>query len=380
MREKMLRYTALFIVVVVLIGGAGCGSGKQSQPVEETPQEQAPKGEAAGVSEKPIKVGMILGEVKDDGAWSQRHYEALLELKEKTGAQTMYAEAVPIPDGERVMRQMIAEGCNLVIATSYGYMDSVIKLAEEFPDVYFLHCSGYKQAPNVTTYWGRLYEAHYLAGIIMGHMTKSNKIGFVGAHPIPMVINVVNGFALGVKESNPEAKVYVVWTNSWTDAAAEKEAANSLLELGVDCFSMYQNTSSVIDTAAKAGAYAIGNHNDMSQWAPDAVLTSAMWNWTPYYVQAVNEIRDGKWSSTDWWWGIKEGAVTLAPVSDKVPQEVKGRVLNMLEEFKRGEANAFKGPIYSQDGTLKIREGEVASDQDLREMDWLVDNVVGGTK
>lgn len=260
----------------------------------------------------------------------------------------------------------------------FGYMDSVINVAEKHPEVYFLHCTGFKRADNVSTYDVREYDATYLTGIVAGSMTKNGKIGYVASQPIPSVIRAIDSFALGVKAVNPEAKVQLVWTSTWYDPAKEKEAALGLLDTGVDVIAQYQDTPAVQQAAQERGALSIGFHSDMGKFAPDANLTSYVWNWGPMYVEQVKAYHDGTWKGTDIWLGMKDGVADIAPLNDKlVPEEVKTLVEETKTKLLNGEIVVFEGPLKDNLGNVIAEEGQVVSDEDLRGINWLADNILG---
>ena len=192
-------------------------------------------------------------------------------------------------------------------------MDPTINVAKKYPNVIFMHCSGFKTAPNVGTYFGRIYQARYLSGIVAGKSTQSNVIGYVAAHPIPEVVRGINAFTLGVRSVNPDAKVKVIWTNTWYDPAKEKQAALSLLDAGADVIAQHQDTPGPQQAAEERGKLSIGYNTDMSKMAPKAVLTSAIWNWGPYYVNIVDSVKKGTWKSEQYWGSMKDNIVTLAP-------------------------------------------------------------------
>ena len=225
-----------------------------------------------------------------------------------------------------------------------------------------------------------MYQARYLSGLVAGSMTKTNKIGYVAAHPIPEVIRGINAFALGVKKVNPDAKVIVVWTGTWYDPAKEKEAAISLLDQGCDVIAQHQDSPSPQQAAEERGAYSIGYNSDMSKFAPKAHLTAPVWNWSVIYSYVVKNVRQGTWKSEEIWWGIDKGVVDLAPFSKAVPEDVKKLVLEEKEKYIKGdvpERYPFVGPIKDQSGKVIKAEGEVMTDEELLSMNFFVDNVVG---
>jgi basic membrane protein A len=256
-------------------------------------------------------------------------------------------------------------------------MDPVIKVAGEYPKTIFMHCSGEKRQKNVGTYFGRIDQAMYLAGMVAGSMTKTNLLGFVAAHPISEVIRNINAFTLGALSVNPEVRVRVVWTRAWFDPAKEKQGALELLDAGADVLAQHQNSPVVQLAAKERGKYAIGYNTDMSSFAPRTTLTAAVWNWAPFYRTIVKEVRNGTWKSENLVWGIDKGVVDLAPVGPMVPGEVEAKVLAKKAELASGRFHVFAGPVEDQDGHVRIAAGTVPSWDDLLKMTWLVKGTIG---
>jgi basic membrane protein A len=222
-----------------------------------------------------------------------------------------------------------------------------------------------------------MYQPRYLTGIIAGEMTESNVIGYVAAHPIPEVIRGINAFTLGVRSVNPEDKVHVVWTQTWYDPAKEREAAESLLDVGADIIAQHQDTPAPQQAAEKRGNYSLGYNSDMSSFAPAAHLTAPIWNWEIIYDRVVNEVHDGTWSSSQYWGGLEDGVVGLAPYSDLVPQELRDQVEAAKATIVAGEWDVFTGPINNQAGEPWLAEGETMADGDMLGMSVFVEGVVG---
>jgi basic membrane protein A and related proteins len=334
---------------------------------------------AAGGTPEALKVGFIyVGPVGDYG-WSYAHDQGRKYLETTLpDVKTTYVESVPEgADAERVLTQLARSGHKVIVATSYGYMDTMLKVAERFPDVIFLHCSGHKRRANMGTYFGRMYQASYLTGLVAGTATQKKRIGYVAPIPIPEVIRITNAFVLGVRAVNPEVNVHVVWTNAWYDPATESEAANSLLDIGVDVIATQSDSPAPVQTAERRGAYGVGFNADASKFAPTKHLTSAVWNWGPYYVEAVKQVRAGSWKSTDQWWPIGTGIVGLSPLGPTVADTLKNLVEERKQDLIAGRFDVFWGPIKDQPGKLRIAAGEKPVDEILLGMDWFVEGVVG---
>jgi basic membrane protein A and related proteins len=256
-------------------------------------------------------------------------------------------------------------------------MDTMLKVAERFPAVVFLHCSGHKRRPNMGTYFGRMYQASFLSGLIAGTMTQKKRIGYVAPIPIPEVIRITNAFVIGVRAVNPEVNVHVIWTNAWYDPATESQATNSLLDIGADVIATQSDSPAPVQTAERRGAYGVGFNTDASKFAPTKHLTSAVWNWGPYYVEAVKQVRAGTWKSTDQWWPIGTGIVGLSPLGPTVADTLKTLVDERTQDLIAGRVDVFWGPIKDQFGKLRIAAGEKPVDEILLGMDWFVEGVVG---
>jgi basic membrane protein A and related proteins len=334
---------------------------------------------AAGGTPEALRVGFIyVGPVGDYG-WSYAHDQGRKYLEATLpNVKTTYVESVPEgADAERVLTQLARSGHKVIFATSYGYMDTMLKVAERFPDVVFLHCSGHKRRPNMGTYFGRMYQASYLSGLIAGTMTQKKRIGYVAPIPIPEVIRITNAFVIGVRAVNPEVNVHVIWTNAWYDPATESEATNSLLDIGADVIATQSDSPAPVQTAERRGAYGVGFNTDASKFAPTKHLTSAVWNWGPYYVEAVKQVRAGTWKSTDQWWPISTGIVGLSPLGPTVADTLKTLVEERTQDLMAGRFDVFWGPIKDQFGKLRIAAGEKPVDEILLGMDWFVEGVVG---
>lgn len=372
MRVRLLILVGLVVLTAGLLAGCAgqTGEEKVTTTTTMTPEEK-----------KEIKAAFVYVSPVGDAGWTYAHDQGRQFIEKKYGIKTAYTENVAEGgDDERVIREYAEQGYDVIFTTSFGFMDATITVAKDFPNTIFMHCSGYKTAENVGTYFGRMYQARYLTGLIAGKMTKTNKIGYVAAHPIPEVIRGINAFALGVKKVNPDAKVYVVWTGTWYDPAKEKEAALSLIDEGCDVIAQHQDSPAAQQAAEERGVYSIGYHSDMAKFAPHAHLTSAVWNWSVIYSYIIEQVMKGTWKSEKIWWGIEKGVVDISPISDAVPEDVKKMVEEEKQKYLSGDVPKqypFVGPIYDQQGNLVKAEGEVMSDDELLSMNFFVDNVVG---
>jgi basic membrane protein A len=331
---------------------------------------------------KNLKVGFIyLGSVAD-GGYSYAQDQGRKYLVENLGVQTLFVENVEEnADCKTQMENLINKGCKVIFATSYGYMDYVDELAKKYPNVIFEHCSGSKMNDkNFGNYFGREYQARYLAGIAAGKATKTNKIGYVAAMKISECIRGINAFTLGVRSVNPDATVNVVWTNTWYDPAIEKSSAESLLATGCDVMAQHQDTSAPVAAAAAAGAYSTGYNASMKAAGGDKYLTSPIWNWGPYFTKIVKSVIDGSYKPASYWGGLETETIMLDEFGPSVTQETKDLIKAKSDEMKNHTWDVFWGPIKDQSGAVKIAEGARLSDAEMLSIDWFVEGVEGSTK
>lgn len=333
----------------------------------------------AHAADKKIKAGFIYVGPVGDAGWTYAHDQGRKAMEKLPFVEsTSFIESVPEgAESARVINGLVRKGHNLIFTTSFGYMDATLDVAKRNKDVVFMHCSGFKTAGNVGNYFGRMYEPRYLSGIVAGRMTKANSIGYVAAFPIPEVVRGINAFTLGVRSVNPKAQVKVVWTQTWFDPGIERDAADSLLDVGADVLAMHQDAPATLQAAEARGAYVIGYNSDMRTFAPNAFLTAPVWNWAPLYKKVAQDVKDGTWKSEALWWGMKDGLVELAPMSKKVPAEVQKLVAQKTEAIKAGTLHPFAGPIKDQAGKERVAAGANSSDSDLLSMNWFVEGVQG---
>ena len=364
--KKAYLLLAALIALALVLGA--CGAAEE----EAVPE--------AGAPEEKLKIAYIYIGQPGDMGWTYEHDQGRQVLEEKLGDKIEVITVPDVPEGpdsEKAIRDVVQQGSNMVFATSFGYMDSMLTVAGENPDAYFEHNSGYKTADNMATYFGRMYQPRYLSGLVAGSMTEANLIGFLAAHPIPEVVRGINAFTLGVREANPDAEVRVVWTSTWYDPVKEREAAEALLDEGADIIAQHQDTTEPQKAAQERGLLSIGYDSDMGQFVGESVLTSPVWNWGVYYVDTVQAVLDGTWETHEYWGGLAEDVVQLAPFSPKVPDDVKASVEEAKQSIISGDWDVFCGPIKDQDGNEKVPEGQCLSDGDMLGMDWFVDGVAG---
>jgi len=336
---------------------------------------------AAPAASSPLKVAFAYVGPVGDGGWTFAHDNARKALEKELGDKisTSFVEKVPEgADAERVFRDMASQGNTLIFGTTFGYMEPMLKAAADLPDVKFEHATGYKTAPNMNTYDSRTYEGAYMAGVIAGGMTKTNVLGVVGSVPIPEVIRNIDSFTMGAQSVNPKIKTKVVWVNEWFNPPKETDAAQSLINGGADVLMQNTDSSAVLQTAGKAGKYAFGWDSDMHSYAPDAHLASAVINWAPYYIKTTKAVLDGTWKGDSRaWWGVKEGAIDIVSISDKVPADLKAKLDTVKAGLKDGSFVIWKGPITSNDGKVEVAPGTSADDKFLGGINFFVKGVEG---
>ena len=373
MKKILVILLVLTLSLAVLIG---CGDKTNNKSINNEVIDNT--------SDQPskLKVGFIYVGPIGDGGWTYAHNEGRLYLEEKLNVETILVESINDQDSsvDGEVRNMIDQGATVIFATSYGYMNYLVTLSEEFPEVTFFHCSGYKTTDNMSNYFGRMYEARYLSGIVAGLKTETNKIGYVAAYPISEVIRGINAFTLGAQSVNPDVVVEVVWTSTWYNPASEKQAAIALLDNGADIITQHQDTAGPQQAAEEKGAFSIGYNTDMKDQAPGAYMTSPIWNWGPYYVEQVQNIIDGKFKSSSYWGGLKDDVVRLAELTSLAPEGAKEEVELAKEAIMNGSFFVFEGPIKDQNDKVIINVGEKMTDKEMIEMKWFVKGVIGNIK
>jgi basic membrane protein A len=341
--------------------------------------KKAPGGASAKPSSDNIKVGFVyVGSIHDEG-YTQAHDKGRQAVA-ALGIPCVYVENVQEnADCEKAIRDLIDQGCNVIYSTSFGFMEWTIKVAADFPNVYFAHCSGYKRADNVSTYFGKAYQARYLSGIAAGHKTKANKIGYVAAFPIPEVIRGINAFTLGVQSVNPTATVEVIWTHTWYNPAEEKLGALELLNRGCDVIAQHQDTTAPQIAAQERGAFAVGYNVSTPTAAPQAYLTAPLFHWEVFYLDDINRVINGTWQSRAYWEGFSNGTVTLDTLTANNDPRSLSAIAVAEAKIKDGTLAPFTGPLAAQDGTVKVPAGTKMADDEIWNMDWFVRGVVGST-
>ncbi len=356
-RQGLLLILIMVILVVIMGGIALTGYKQQTSP----------------------KVGLIITGTIHDHGWNGMHYQGVSSACEKLGAELLIKENVPEDTAscEKAIHELAKDGAKMIILSSYAYPTKVENVIESYPDIAFYGSSAEYSADNLTTYFGRMYQVRYLAGMIAGLQTESNCIGYVAAMPNDEVNRGINAFTLGVRSVNSDAVVNVVWTNSWDNEEKEITATNSLIQnKGVDVITYHQNQHYVAHAADAAGVYSIG-YNEAVEGLSDKYLTAATWNWQALYYEIVREFVLGKSNTVKrHWFGMETGVVELMECSSLVSEETKRKVEMTKQDIMEGK-DVFSGVIYDNTGKLRCDEGESISDEILLEkLDWYVDGVV----
>ena len=372
-KRSLLKTAALSALAATAL--VACGKKDAPAPAAAVPAAAAP-----AASNGPLKIAFAYIGPVGDGGWSYAHDNARKALEKEFGDKivTTYVESVPeSADAERVLRDFVAQGNQMVFGTTFGYMETMAKIAADHPEVKFEHATGYKTAPNLRVYDSRTYEGAYLAGIVAGAMTKTNTLGVVGSVPIPEVVRNINSFTMGAQSVNPKITTKVVWVNEWFSPPKETEAATSLINGGADV--LFQNTDSpaVLKTAQEKGKRAFGWDSDMTAYGPKAHLGSAIINWTPYYTKAVKDVLDGTWTTGRTWWGVKENTIDLVSIAEDVPADIRARVDEVKKGLRDGSFAIWKGPLKDNAGKQLLADGVAADDQFLGGINFYVQGVEG---
>ena len=299
----------------------------------------------SAVAGEKLKVGFVyVGPVGDHG-WTYMHDKGRQSVVEAFGDQveTIYVESVKYgPDAERVMRQMAMQGADIIFATSFGYMEQMLKVAKDFPNIKFEHATGYKTAPNMSVYSSKFYEGRYIQGVIAGMMSKNGKAGYIASFPIPEVVRGINAFYLGATSINPDFDIDVVWVNTWYDPSKEADAAKVLISQGADIITQHTDSPAALQVAQQNGVKAFGQASDMINFAPDTQLTAILDIWGPYYVERVKAVLDGTWEKSDTWGGMDTGMVEMAPYTN-MPDDVKEIAMAVEKDILEGKLDIFPG-------------------------------------
>ncbi|MFA7437303.1 BMP family ABC transporter substrate-binding protein [Castellaniella sp.] len=336
---------------------------------------------AAGpaMAEEPLKIGFVYVSPIGEAGWTWQQDLGRKYMLEQLGDRVITQVVEDVPEGadaERVIRDLAQQGNQLIFTTSFGYMNPTIKVAKQFPDVKFVHSTGYKTAPNVGTTNARFYQSRYMAGVLAGHKTDTGVVGYVGAYPIPEVLQGINAFTRGLRSVKPDAEVRVIMVNSWFDPGKERDAALALLDQGADIVTHHTDSTATVQAAEERGKRAIAYHSDMQKFGPTAQLGAVTHHWGPYFTRTAQAVLDGTWKPDQLWGGFKEGMVDLEGFGADVGDDLQAKLKTMEEDIASGQLNPFAAPIKTNDGRVVLAEGAL-DDDGLNAMDYYVEGVVG---
>ena len=341
----------------------------------------------AAHAQKPVTVGFIYVGPRDDYGYNQAHAEAAAQVKKLAGVKVVEEENVPETNAvQKAMQGMVAQdGAALLFPTSFGYFDPhILALAPKNAGVRFAHCGGLwseaKHPKNVGSFFGYIDEAQYLNGVVAGHATKSKKLGFIAAKPIPQVLRNINAFTLGARSVNPKATTQVIFTGDWSFPVKEAEATNSLIDQGIDVLTCHVDSPKVVvETAERRGAFTCGYHANQAPLAPKGYLTGAEWNWSKVYVDFANAMKAGKTPGNFVRGGLKEGFVKTSAYGPAVGEAARKQADAIKAEIVSKGFVIFKGPLKDNKGNEVIAAGKELGQTDiaLESMNYLIDGVVG---
>ena len=367
------RWTFMVALMMVLaLVAAACSSDDDASSDTTAAGGDETTTTAAEATGEAMKVAFVhVGPTADKG-WSWAHDQGAQYLEANMpGVEITTLESIPEgPDSQRVFEDLAADGNQLIFGTSFGYMDPMLAAAENYPDVVFMHATGYKTSDNMGNYFGAAEEGRYLSGMAAGARSETGLIGYVAAFPIPEVLRGINAFTLGAREVNPEAEVQVVWTSTWFDPPTEGDAAQALLDAGADVIAMHQDSSAPGQAAEAAGAGWVGYNTDMSEFAPEGWLTAAIWDWGPYYLATAEAVQAGTWAPEAFYGNMADGMVAIAPFGPSVSAETQALIETRKQEIMDGTFLVFPDPIVNQAGNEQPL-GDIFS------MDYFVEGVIG---
>ena len=331
-------------------------------------------------AQEPLKACYVYSNPIGESGWTYQHELGRKELVAALGNKvtTKFVENVAEgPDAERVIRNFVQEGCKIIFTPSFGFMEPTVKVAKQYPNVIFMNGTGYKTARNLGVYNGRYYEGRYLEGVLAGAMSKKGVVGYIGAFPIPEVLQGINAFTLGMRSVNPNAQVKLVWLNAWHDPGKERDATNTMVKLGVDVLTYHTSGVSLVTTAEENGLYTLSYYSDMQKFGPKTNLTSVVQTWGSFYIKTIEDVLAGRWKSENVMGGLREGFIRMAPLNAAVPAAVREKFAAAERGIAEGKLNPFTGPIVDQDGKERVAAGKVIGADELNNMNYLVKGVDG---
>ncbi len=389
-------YGILTILIVAVLAISACGPQATpttapepttlptTVPATEVPPTDVPPTDVPAEEGPCLIVGATYGGPINDAGYNQAMHEAVVAIKENIPcvsiieAENVYDEA----GATTTIENMISQGANMIFATAYAHQYPALDLSKKYPDVIFEHAGGWEMGPNFANLFGEPPDVWYMMGVAAGMMTETNKLGFVAAFPLAWTDVFVNAYALGAQSVNPDVQVIVAYTFAWGDSAKEAETTNSLINQEADVITMHVDSpQTVISTAESRGAYSIGYQNlAAQQFAPEYWITGQGFTLGGTFTWLAQNVIDGTWEPIFLRCGLADGCMAIAPFGPKVPQEVIDKVAQVEADLESGAIVTFAGPILDQNGEIKIKEGEVLTDDAMSSVDWFVQGVVGSPK
>lgn len=383
---KRARYLSMFFSCMMLF--TACGSEAMDDYATNQGYEvvSTETGEQSGIPKEDIKVGVLhITDPAEGSGYTYTHDIGIQGMQENLGlTDDQIVRKINVDDSDeeaitKALQECVDEGCNIIFTTSWGYMQPTADMAEKYPEIYFSHGTGYlSNGKNFNNYFGRIYQARYISGIVAGMNTKTNKLGYVAAQDSSNseVTGGIDAFAMGAYSVNPDAVVYVKVTNSWFDPGAEKEASEKLLGMGCDVMAQHCDTPYPQTLAQEHGVYGIGYNSDMSKETPDSCLCSVIWNWSAYYTSAVQSVIDGTWDGSNYYGGMVEGLVDVTDLADFCVDGTQEKVDEAEAKILSGECNVFDGVIETNDGSTIGQEGATLDDATITgDIHWYFKNV-----
>lgn len=388
--EKAKKWTFVGFLAATLCC-IGCGK----EPIDDyatnvgydkSAKDQNNTKESKKIAKEDIKVGVLhISDPADGSGYSYTHDLGIQGMQKNLGLSSkQIVRKINITDSDekatkKAIQECVDEGCNIIFTTSWGYMKATAEMAEKYPNIYFAHGTGYmSNGKNFVNYFGRIYQARYLSGIVAGMKTTSNKIGYVAAMDTQSseVTGGVDAFAIGVESVNSNAKIYVKVTNSWYDPVKEKQYAKDLVKLGCDVLTQHCDTAYPQTVAQDNGVYGIGYNSDMRKEAPNACLTSVVWNWSAYYTATVQSLIDGTWDGSNYYGGMNEGLVQITDLADFCAKGTQEKVDLAKEKLIAGKCNVFDGVLETNTGKKIGKKGETLDDATITGgIDWYYKNI-----
>jgi basic membrane protein A and related proteins len=366
------RGRLVWVGVVIALGAIACGTGTSSS--------DEPSGGSNG-GQEVVKAAWVYPSPVNDGGWSTAHDAGRKAVEKEFGdrVETTFIDSISEEPAAatRAIEGLARKGYDIIFTASFGFMDPTLEVAKKYPDIYFEHCSGFKTAENMSNYFGAMEEAKYLAGIAAADHTKNGLMGKVVSLPIPEIIRLTNAFLLGAQSVDPDIRMKTLFTGSFFDPAAEKAAAESLVDAGVDLLTQDVDSPATGQVAGQAGIKWVGYNSDSSEFAPEAWITAPIWNWDIYYIDRVRAVMDGTWETQSYYGDLSDGLVGLAPFGKSVSQATIDKVKKAERQLINDQFDVFDGPVRDQSGKLVVPEGETPTLDELLQMDYFVQGMEG---